>query len=281
MSGGSAATPTTVSVSLVTWLPAAGSVVSNGGVLYSVDNQPVVLLEGKATLYRTLTTGDKGDDVLALEQALAALGYDANMTVDNTFTSATATNLKAFQKAMGIAATGSLDLTTVVMHDGPAVVSTLVAAVGGSASSGTEILVMADPARDVTVPLAPAQLTSIAVGDTVSVKLVDGSSANATVSFIAAAPSSDGTFALTARLDPSAKVSGDHLTVTVSYSRVLAKGALLIDPYALVLLEGNRTVVRVVRAGVVTDVEVTVIATAGRSTAISSADLKEGDTIEG
>ena len=254
---------------------------SNGGVLYRVDNQPVVLLEGKATLYRTLTTGDKGDDVLALEQALAALGYDANMTVDNNFTSVTAKNLKAFQKAMGIAATGSLDLTTVVMHDGPAVVSTLVAAVGGSASSGTEILVMADQARDVTVPLAPAQLTSIAVGDTVSVKLVDGSSANATVTFIAAAPASDGTFALTARLDPSVKVSGDHLTVTVSYSRVLAKNALLIDPYALVLLEGNRTVVRVVHTGVATDVEVTVIATAGRSTAISSADLKEGDTIEG
>jgi hypothetical protein len=182
---------------------------------------------------------------------------------------------------MGIPATGSLDLTTVVMHDGPAVVSTLVAAVGGSATSGTEILVMADQARDVTVPLAAAQLTSIAVGDTLSVKLVDGSSANATVTFIAAAPSSDGTFALTARLDPKAKVSGDHLTVTVSYSRVIAKNALLIDPYALVLLEGNRTVVRVVRAGVVSDVEVTVIATAGRSTAISSSDLKVGDTIEG
>jgi peptidoglycan hydrolase-like protein with peptidoglycan-binding domain len=265
----------------VTWLPNAGSVVSSGGVLYRVDNQPVVLLEGTATLYRSLKVGDKGDDVLALETALAALGYDTNMTVDDSFTSVTATNLKAFQTAMGIDATGGLDLTTVVMHDGPVVVSTLVAAVGDSASSGTEILVMADEERDVTLSLEPAQLTSIAVGDTVSVKLLDGSNVDATVAFIAAAPASDGTFALTARLDPSAKVSGDHLTVTVSYSRVLAKGALLIDPYALVLLEGNRTVVRVVRAGGVSDVEVTVIATAGRSTAISSADLNEGDTIEG
>ncbi len=246
-----------------------------------MNNQPVVLLEGAATLYRNLTVGDTGDDVHALETALAALGYDTNMTVDNNFTSVTAANLKAFQTAMGITATGSLDLTTVVMHDGPVVVSTLVAAVGDSAPSGTEILVMADQERDVTVSLDPAQLTSIAVGDTVSVKLLDGSSANATVAFIAAAPASDGTFALTAQLDPSVKVSGDDLTVTVSYSRVLAKGALLIDPYALVLLEGNRTVVRVVRAGVVSDVEVAVIATAGRSTAVSSTDLKEGDTIEG
>lgn len=250
-------------------------------MLYRVDNKPVVLLEGAATLYRGLAVGDTGDDVQALETALAALGYDTNMTVDNTFTSVTATNLKAFQTAMGIDATGSLDLTTVVMHDGPVVVSTLVAAVGDAATSGTEILVMADQERDVTVSLAAAQLTSIAVGDTVSVKLLDGSNADATVTFIAAAPSSDGTFVLTARLDPATKVSGDHLTVTVSYSRVLAKGALLIDPYALVLLEGNRTVVRVVRAGVVSDVEVVVIATAGRSTAVSSADLKEGDTVEG
>jgi hypothetical protein len=203
------------------------------------------------------------------------------MTVDTTFTSVTAANLKAFQTAMGIDATGSLDLTTVVMHDGPVVVSTLVAAVGDEATSGTEILVMADEERDVTVSLDPAQLTSIAVGDTVSVKLLDGSNADAAVVFVAAAPSSDGTFVLTARLDPTVKVAGDHLTVTVSFSRMLAKDALLIDPYALVLLEGNRTVVRVVRGGVVTDVEVAVIATAGRSTAVSSSDLKEGDTVEG
>ena len=46
------------------------------------------------------------------------------------------------------------------------------------------------------------------------------------------------------------------------------------------LLEGNHTVVRVIRGEQVVDVEVDVIATAGRSTAVTSADLREGDTIE-
>ena len=147
-------------------------------------------------------------------------------------------------------------------------------------SEGTEMLVMADPVRDITLSLDPSELTSIAVGDTVSVKLLDGSTADATVLSIAAAPSSDGTFGLTARLDPAAEVVGDHFTVTVSYSRTIATDALLIDPYALVLLEGDHTVVRVLRGDEVVDVEVTVIATSGRQTAVSSADLAEGDTIE-
>ena len=267
-------------VGLVTWLPAAGSVVSNGEALYRVDNTPVVLLEGAATLYRDLATGATGDDVEALETALAALGYGTDLTVDQTFTSVTAAALNDFQEAVGIDATGTLDLTTVVMHDGPVVVSTLVAAVGDEASSGTEMLVMSDPVRDVALSLDPSQLTSIAVGDTVSVKLLDGSAADATVASIAAAPSTDGTFALIARLDPSVEVAGDHYTVTVSYARTLATDALLIDPYAIVLLEGNHTVVRVLRGDEVVDVEVAVIATAGRSTAVSSADLNEGDTIE-
>jgi len=254
--------------------------VSNGEALYRVDNTPVILLEGAATLYRDLASGDTGDDVQALETALAALGYGTDMTVDQTFTSVTAAALKDFQEAVGIDATGTLDRTTVVMHDGPVVVSTLVAVVGDEAASGTEMLVMADPARDVALSLDPSQLTSIAVGDTVTVKLLDGSTADATVSSIAAAPSADGTFALVARLDPSVDVAGDHFTVTVSYSRALATDALLIDPYALVLLEGNRTVVRVLRGEAAVDVEVTVIATAGRSTAVASADLHEGDTIE-
>lgn len=254
--------------------------VSNGEALYRVDNEPVVLLEGTATLYRDLSKGDTGRDVEALESALALLGYGADLTVDQTFTAVTAEALKDFQEAVGIAATGTLDLTTVVMHNGPVVVSTLVAAVGDEATAGTEILVMADPVRDIALALEPAQLTSIAVGDAVTVTLLDGSKADATVASIAAAPSSDGTFTLIARLDPSVAVAGDHMTVTVSFTRTIATDALLIDPYALVLLEGNRTVVRAIRGDEVVDVEVTIIATAGRSTAVSSTELREGDTIE-
>jgi peptidoglycan hydrolase-like protein with peptidoglycan-binding domain len=265
---------------LVTWLPEANSTIANGGVLYRVDNAPVVLLEGAATLYRDLSSGDTGADVKALEAALAALGHGGDMTVDTTFTSATAAALEDFQESVGIDVTGTLDLTTVVMHDGPVVVSTLAAAVGDAATSGLEILVVADPQRDVTLALDPSEITSIAVGDVVSVTLLDGSRADASVSSMSAAPADDGTYTLVARLDPAAEVVGDHLTVTVSAPRLLAEDALLIDPFALVLLESNRTVVRVVRGEDVVDVEVTVIATAGRVTAVESDELAEGDMME-
>lgn len=277
---GAATATTAATVGLVTWLPAAGSTVTSGGALYRVDNEPVVLLEGNATLYRDLAQGDTGDDVHALEEALAALGYGATMTVDQSFTSATAAALEDFQEAAGLEVTGELDLTSVVMHEGPVVVSTVVAAVGDDAEAGTEMLVIADPVRDVTVALDPSQLTSIDVGSTVSVRLPEGGTADAVVSSIAASPSSDGTYALTARLDQAAEVTGDHFTVTVSCDRALATDALLIDPYAIVLLEGNHTVVRVQREGALVDIEVTVIATAGRSTAVASDDLLEGDIIE-
>ncbi len=274
------ATPSTeaaTTTGLVTWLPAANSTVGNGGVLYRVDNAPVVLLEGAATLYRDLSSGDTGADVEALEAALAALGYGQDMTVDETFTAATAAALEDFQAGVGLEVTGALDLATVVMHDGPVVVSTLVAAVGDEVTAGVEMLVVADPQRDVTLALDPSELTSIAVGDPMSIMLLDGSRADASVTSIASAPADDGTYTLVARLDPAAQVLGDHLTVEVSAQRVLAQDALLIDPFALVLLESNRTVVRVLRGDEVVDVEVTVIATAGRVTAVESDALAEGD----
>jgi peptidoglycan hydrolase-like protein with peptidoglycan-binding domain len=249
-------------------------------VLYRVDNAPVMLLEGTATLHRDLASGDTGADVKALEAALAALGYGEDMTVDETFTSATAAALEDFQAVAGLEVTGTLDLTTVVMHDGPVVVSTLVAAVGDEATSGLEMLVVADPQRDVTLALDPSELTSIAVGGQMSVTLLDGSRAGASVTSIAAAPADDGTYTLVARLDPAAQVVGDRLTVAVSAQRMLAQDALLIDPVALVLLESNRTVVRVLRGDEVVDVEVTVIATAGRVTAVESDELAEGDMME-
>ena len=58
-----------------TSLPAVGQVISQGHVLYRVNNSPVVLLYGSTPAYRTLSAGASGPDVAELNSDLVALGY--------------------------------------------------------------------------------------------------------------------------------------------------------------------------------------------------------------
>ena len=58
-----------------TKLPAAGQVISQGHVLYRVNDRPVVLLHGSTPAYRTLSAGASGPDVAELNADLVALGY--------------------------------------------------------------------------------------------------------------------------------------------------------------------------------------------------------------
>src|SRR4051812_46175155 len=73
-----------------TQLPEAGHKVGCGGVLYRVDNRPVLLLCGTIPAYRALHVGVTGPDVRQLNRNLHRLGYDAHVRIDpgdNAFTS--------------------------------------------------------------------------------------------------------------------------------------------------------------------------------------------------
>src|SRR5262245_12101723 len=61
-----------------TQLPDVGDKVGCGGVLYRVDNRPVVLLCGTVPIYRALHVGAKGPDVRQLNRNLHELGYDGD-----------------------------------------------------------------------------------------------------------------------------------------------------------------------------------------------------------
>ena len=58
-----------------TELPGLGRVISQGHVLYRVNDRPVVLLRGSTPAYRTLSAGASGPDVAELNADLVALGY--------------------------------------------------------------------------------------------------------------------------------------------------------------------------------------------------------------
>jgi peptidoglycan hydrolase-like protein with peptidoglycan-binding domain len=93
----------------------------------------------------SVATGDKitGPDVLQLEQALIALGYDAegSLVADGTYSPETAKAVLAFQAATGLEQDGVVNLGEVVFLSGPAQVLNSIAAPGDQ--SGGEILSLA------------------------------------------------------------------------------------------------------------------------------------------
>ncbi|MGW6197532.1 peptidoglycan-binding protein [Kribbella sp. NPDC055110] len=66
-------------------VPAVGSTITEGKALLEITGRPVIGLAGVLPMYRTLSPGSKGPDVLQLEQTLDRLGYDPG-TVDDEYT---------------------------------------------------------------------------------------------------------------------------------------------------------------------------------------------------
>ncbi|WP_238177002.1 peptidoglycan-binding protein [Kribbella sp. VKM Ac-2566] len=65
-------------------VPAVGSMITEGKALLEITGRPVIGLAGVLPMYRTLTPGSKGPDVLQLEQTLDRLGLDPG-TVDDEY----------------------------------------------------------------------------------------------------------------------------------------------------------------------------------------------------
>ncbi len=114
-----------------------GATLERGSVIATVDNEPVVALFGDTPMWRNLSEGSEGIDVLQLEANLAALGYDPDQTVDidQTFTANTEAMVERWQTDLGAEVTGIVSLGSVIIIEGPALVTG--AAEVGAAASGT------------------------------------------------------------------------------------------------------------------------------------------------
>jgi peptidoglycan hydrolase-like protein with peptidoglycan-binding domain len=159
----------------VTSLPRAGSVVERGGALYRLDGDPIVLMYGSTPAYRALQSGvSDGRDVRELEQNLLALGFDPG-TVDDTFSSSTATAVSDWQESLGLEQTGAVELGRVVVLPGPRRVGEHKTSVGSVLSSGSEVLDTSSNKRVVTVELEASLQEMAHKGDRVEVTMPDGS----------------------------------------------------------------------------------------------------------
>lgn len=131
-----------VRVGTITSTADADTIVTSGQVLFELDDEPVALLDGGIPAYRTLRDGSEGTDVLQLEEALVALGYDPDetVTIDEDFTAATENMVERWQEEMGMEEDGVVDLGEVVFLPGPVTVEQVAADEGDLVSPGTPVM---------------------------------------------------------------------------------------------------------------------------------------------
>lgn len=121
----------------VTWVAKAGATIHADGVLYRVDGKGVYLFNGVQPAYRAFKSGmSNGRDVLELNRALHALGFDEGEPIDvnDEFSEATAAAIRRWQAAHGFEETGEIELGRVVFQPGDRRVQSVSLTVGSSAS---------------------------------------------------------------------------------------------------------------------------------------------------
>jgi peptidoglycan hydrolase-like protein with peptidoglycan-binding domain len=212
----------------LTWLPADGSIVERGKAVYRADDAPVVLLYGGLPLYRPLRVGAEGKDVEQVERNLAALGYDG-FTVDDSFTSATADAVREWQSDLGVAATGAVEPSRVVVASGPIRVAGAKASVGDPASG--PVFAYTGTTRVVEVALDVAKQHLVRKGTTATVTLPDETTVTGEVSSV-------GTVATTAASGQGQSTTTIDVVVSIEDQRAL--GTLDGAPVSVTLLSETR-----------------------------------------
>jgi hypothetical protein len=206
-----------------TALPVAGEVIAPGRPLWSVDGRPVVLLPGTLSPWRAFTPGvTPGPDVTALNQALIDLGVGDGLTMSDSFTNATAAAIDRLQGSMGLPQTGTLLLGSVIFASTALRVTAVHPQVGGPVAAGAPVLDVTSTTPVVNVALPVDESYLVKVGDPVSVKLPDGTTADGTITAV-------GTIATTVTPSPGSSSSSPSATINVTVTMARATGAASLD----------------------------------------------------
>lgn len=143
-----------------------------GDVLYRVNNRPVRVAPGTIPMYRDLEIGAQGQDVRALNAALSKLGHITG-DVGDRFTRATATGVRAWQKALGIEQTGRVERGELVIVPSLPLAITFdskIATLGTELVGGERLLQAPGGDPEFVMELLPQQASMIPAGATVTVK---------------------------------------------------------------------------------------------------------------
>ena len=267
-----------------TKLPSSGDKVGCGGVLYRVDEKPVVLLCGTVPAYRALHVGMKGRDVRQLNRNLHVRGGTA-------FTGDTERALRALQRRKGLAATGELAIDDAVFLPEAMRIAKVTGQVGGSAGPGAPVLSATSDTLQVQVNLDPSQQGEVRKGDRAQITLPGNTPVTGRVAGfgrVAQTPdgqggqAADATIPTFISLDDPAKAGGlAQAPVEVDITTKGVERALSVPVTALVGKSGGGFAVEVVRSGgrrELVAVKLGLFDTGGGRVQVEG-DLREGDAV--
>jgi len=261
----------------VTGVVAVGTMLSHGDVIAVVDDVPVVWFDGEVPDWRTMTVGDIGVDVTQLEASLTALGFnsDADVTVDDEFTAATAVMVGAWQEAIGAPVTGRVDLGTVVFGGERSRVAGVAVVIGSAVAQDAELVSLGTSTRIATFAVMPADAVTLVADDQVSVRLPDRSLVDATVDDI---DRSVDAWTITATFGQIDLPVLDVVDVSLEWERAVATDQLTIPSSALLRLDDGSYVVDIVAADLIERRPVEIGRSVGARIAVT-AGLSEGDLV--
>ena len=228
-----------------------GDVIRRGTPLYAISGQPVLLLYGSTTAWRSFRSGmSPGRDVAELNANLG-LGGDS-------FAAATAAAIRSLQASRGMAQTGELALGSVVFKPGPVRVTSVTPTLGQAVQAGP-VLSVTSTRRQVTIALDAAQQAEIKVGDPVTITMPSNQTTPGSVSFVGwvattpSSSSSDANSTPTIEVDvtpthPEATSRLDQAPVQVSIVTASVRNALVVPVDALLALAGGGYAVETVDA---------------------------------
>jgi peptidoglycan hydrolase-like protein with peptidoglycan-binding domain len=277
-----------------TELPEAGDKVACGGVLYRVDNRPVVLLCGTVPAYRALHVGVTGPDVRQLNRNLHRLGYDDDAHVgidpaDSAFTSKSERALRVLQRKKGVGVTGKLATDDAVFLPEAVRIAKVTGQLGGSARPGAPVLSATSDKLHVRVDLEASQQGAVHKGDRVQITLPGNTPVAGRVTSLGrvaeaeqGSQAADATIPTFISLDDPAEAGGlGHAPVQVDITTKGVDDALSVPVTALIGKSGGGFAVEVVRAGErreLVGVKVGLFDTAGGRVQVEG-DLRAGDSV--
>jgi peptidoglycan hydrolase-like protein with peptidoglycan-binding domain len=240
------------STGVLTALPTAGTVITSGGTLYRVNDEPVVLLRGSLPAWRTFEIGmAPGEDVRQLEQALTDLGVFRGK-VDGVFTKPTADAISTWQKTFGIERTGKLERTAIVFSGHDLRVAEPTAALGAEVGAGTALYRVSATDKVVDLDLRLAEQQLAAVGAEVRIALPDGTATTGSIATVGdpvereggddTSTGSTGRFVVPVTVtlaDQAAVAAFPRASVTVQFSSTVADDVLTVPVEALVAVDAT------------------------------------------
>jgi len=273
--GGSAAQQARVTQT-VTSIAAVGQNVSNGDVLYTIDALPVVALSGALPAWRTLSSSSAaGADIRQLEEALIALGYDPDgtVTVDTSFDAKTTAMVKRWQAGLGITATGTVSLGSVVFIPRASTVASVARKVGDSVGDADEMLTLTGKNQRVVIDVPSGDEAYWSPGLEVTV-----GSGTGRVEVLRSV-SSNSSAVVQAVIVPDAQIdgAGNGTTVSVSAELLIAADVFVVPSQALVSrVDGSYAVQVIGSGGSAVWVPVTLVGVAGLRAGVTGDGLQDG-----